>query len=148
MGGRGDEHRAGGAVGRCAKRVTSDGACAVVVAEAGASNPVGHRTGETGGAGPGGEDAALLEDFNYLPEAIRVEDVRIAAASAAFDESTGNKGYFFDFRDGSRVHVSKYREYSMEEKEDMQCAEEEHAERMFVYKRPSVRQMPRYWRWR
>ena len=111
----------------CADRVTSEGAGVAVAAEAGANDHVEHQAGETGGlSGPGGVDAAVLEDFDYLPEAVRVADAKISALSAAFDESTENAGYFFDFGDGSQVHTSKYQKYSAEERGDMRIAEEEH----------------------
>ena len=67
--------------------MTSEGACAIAVAEAGSSSHVEHS--ESGRAGPGVMDAAEEEDFGHLPvegfdclpEAIRLEDVRIATAS-------------------------------------------------------------------
>ena len=50
--------------------------------------------------------------------------------AVAFEESTENTGYVFYYRDRSRVHFTKYRDYGVKEKEDMQIAEEEALERM------------------
>ena len=65
-------------------------------------------------------------------EAIRLKDVRIAAAAKAFDESTDTGGLFFDFRDGTRVAIVVYAEMSEGDRADMQIAEEEHLERLDV----------------
>ena len=114
-----DESLPGGCAGdaaHCADRVTSGGEGAIAVAEAGSSSHVERSMSESGRAGPGVVDAAGEEDFGHLPvegfkclpEAIRLEDVRIATASEAFDASMGNEGHFFDFRDGSQVERSEY----------------------------------------
>ena len=70
------------------------------------------------------------ERMEFVRESIRTADARVTALAVAFEESTENMGYVFDHRDGSRVRVSEYHEYGVEEKEDMQIAEEERLERM------------------
>ena len=125
------EHRSGGAVACYADRVTSEGVGVAVAVESGANCHVDRQADEAGGlSGPGGVDVAVWEDFNYLPEAVRVAYAKISAALAAFDVSAENEGYFFDFRDGSQVHGREYLKYSEEERGDMQIAEEEQAHHM------------------
>ena len=69
--------------------------------------------------------------MNFIQDTGRAHDARVAALAAAYEESTEDRrGYKFDHRDGSLVHRSVYQEYSMEEKDDMECAEEERLERM------------------
>ena len=78
-----------GDVARCADWVTSEGACATTVAEAGASSHVERLMSESGRAGPGVMDVAEEEDHGYLPvegfdclpEAVRAADDKIAIAS-------------------------------------------------------------------
>ena len=126
--------------------MTSKGPCAIAVAEAGASGHVGRLISESSRAESGVRNVAEEEDFRYLqvggfdclPYAVRAADDKIAIASEMFEGAVGNEGYFFDYRDGSRVHSSKILRMSMEELEDMRVAEEGHGERMrFV--RESVR---------
>ena len=68
--------------------------------------------------------------MDFVRETIRAADAGITALAVAFDESTENRGYIFDSRDRSRVHSSEYREYGLEEIEDMQSAKEDRLERM------------------
>ena len=70
-----------------------------------------------------------LMDFIVDTEQARV--ARILALVMAYEESGEDRRmYRFDHRDGSLVHRSVYREYSREEKDDMECAEDEMFDRM------------------
>ena len=69
--------------------------------------------------------------MDFIVDTERARGARILALATAYEESTEDRRmYQFDHRDGSLVHCSVYREYSREEKDDMECAEDEMFDRM------------------
>ena len=65
----------------------------------------------------------------FIQDVERARDERMYAMWRAHEESD-LFGYRFDHRDGSLVHHSVYLTYSVEEKEDMDIAEDEFFDRL------------------
>ena len=67
----------------------------------------------------------------FIVDTERARDARVLALATAYEElAEDRRMYRFDHRDGSLVHRSVHQGYSREEKNDMECAEDEMFDRM------------------